>query len=179
MAHKTLIGGTAYNITSGTSMVSGTTYSISGGRTLIDRTGYNINFVASPKTAMLYSDCSFVFQIGDNVESGKTLIASYTDFEDIYIPPWDGYQDSFTSVNFNTEVAPISIASWFYHASDMIANISNFSNLNMNNVTNMASAYSYCYKLTGSPVCGDKVTDMFLLIITVIILQVHPFVVIM
>lgn len=88
MAHKTLIGGTAYNITSGTSMVSGTTYSISGGRTLIDGTGYNINF-ATIKTAMLYSDGSFVFQMGDSAESGKTLTASYTDFEDISTPPWE------------------------------------------------------------------------------------------
>ena len=160
MAHKTLIGGTAYNITSGTSMVSGTTYSISGGRTLIDGTGYNINF-ASPKTAMLYSDGSFVFQIGDSVESGKTLTASYTDFEDISTPPWDSRQNTFASVSFNTEVAPTSIARWFYNAKYMIANISNFSNLNMNKVTNMSYAYWYCFNLTGSPVCGNNVINMY------------------
>ena len=160
MAHKTLIGGTAYNITSGTSMVSGTTYSISGGRTLIDGTGYDINF-APPKTAMLYSDGSFVFQIGDSVESGKTLTASYTDFEDISTPPWNSCQNTFTSVSFNTEVAPISIASWFYNARYMIANISNFSNLNMNKVTNMSYAYWYCFNLTGSPVCGNNVINMY------------------
>ena len=160
MAHKTLIGGTAYNITSGTSMVSGTTYSISGGRTLIDGTGYNINF-APPKTAMLYSDGSFVFQIGDSVESGKDLIVSYTDFEDISTPPWNSRQNTFTSVNFNAEVAPISIASWFYNAKYMIANISNFSNLNMNKVTNMSYAYWYCFNLTGSPVCGNNVINMY------------------
>ena len=160
MAHKSLIGGTAYDITSGTSMVSGTTYNISGGRTLVDGTGYNISFT-QPSTAMLYSDGSFVFQADDSVESGKTLTASYTDFEDISTPPWRGKQNKFTSVNFNTEIAPTSIAYWFNNARYMVANISNFSNLNMNNVTTMYCTYNYCANLTGSPVCGNNVTTMY------------------
>ena len=89
MAHKTLIGGTAYSIASGTSMVSGTTYSISGGRTLVNGTGYSISF-GPRNTAMLYSDGSFIFQIGDDVESGKTLTAKYTGFKDTTSPLWNG-----------------------------------------------------------------------------------------
>lgn len=90
MAHKTLVGGTAYNITGGKSMVSGTTYDIKGGRTLIGGTGYNIAFDRGELTAMLYSDGNFVFQYGDRVESGKTLTESYTKFENITTePPWN------------------------------------------------------------------------------------------
>ena len=35
MAHKTLVNGTAYDITGGMTLVEGTSYSIKGGKTLI------------------------------------------------------------------------------------------------------------------------------------------------
>lgn len=44
MAHKTLIGGTAYGVKSGKALISGTGYDIKKGRTLIGGTGYDINF---------------------------------------------------------------------------------------------------------------------------------------
>lgn len=42
--HKTLIGGTAYDISGGRTLVGGTGYSISKGRTLVGGTGYDIAF---------------------------------------------------------------------------------------------------------------------------------------
>ena len=44
MAHKALIGGTAYEITGGKTLIDGTGYSISGGKTLVDGTGYDVGF---------------------------------------------------------------------------------------------------------------------------------------
>lgn len=44
MAHKTKIGGTAYEIGSGKVLVGGTGYSIDKGRTKVDGTGYDISF---------------------------------------------------------------------------------------------------------------------------------------
>ena len=44
MAHKILIGGTAYDIKGGKCLVGGTVYSIKKGRTLINGTGYDITF---------------------------------------------------------------------------------------------------------------------------------------
>ena len=44
MAHKTLIGGTAYEIKGGTDLIAGTSYQIWGGRTLVNGTVYNIAF---------------------------------------------------------------------------------------------------------------------------------------
>lgn len=44
MAHKTLINGTAYDISGGKAMVSGTGYDIASGRTLVGGTGYEIPF---------------------------------------------------------------------------------------------------------------------------------------
>ena len=159
MAHKTLVGGTSYNVTSGTSMVRGTMYSIAKGKTLVRGSEYDINF-GPVKTAMLYSDGNFVFQGGDDVAPGKTLVASYTDFKDTTIPPWNGKQSSFKDVSFDIEVAPVSMSNWFYNARNMITNIDNFSNLNMDNLINMSRTYHYCYNLTGSPVCGNNVTNM-------------------
>lgn len=44
MAHKTKIGGTAYEISSGKVLVGGTGYSIDKGRTKVGGTGYDISF---------------------------------------------------------------------------------------------------------------------------------------
>lgn len=48
MGHKTLIGGTAYDIKSGKTRINGTAYDIKKGVTLIDGTGYDISFSAEP-----------------------------------------------------------------------------------------------------------------------------------
>lgn len=45
MAHKTLIGGTSYEISGGKTMVGGTAYEISGGKTMVGGTVRNISFV--------------------------------------------------------------------------------------------------------------------------------------
>lgn len=47
MAHKTLIGGTAYEVKGGRCLVDGTGYSIQKGRTLIDGAGYDVSFGAA------------------------------------------------------------------------------------------------------------------------------------
>lgn len=48
MAHKVLIGGTAYDTKGGRCLVNGTGYAIKKGRTLIGGTGYNISFGPDP-----------------------------------------------------------------------------------------------------------------------------------
>ena len=47
MAHKTLIGGTAYGIKGGKTLVGGTSYSIKNGKVLINGAAYNIPFGGS------------------------------------------------------------------------------------------------------------------------------------
>lgn len=44
MAHKTLIGGTAYEISGGKTLVGGTAYEIKNGKTLVGGTAYEISF---------------------------------------------------------------------------------------------------------------------------------------
>lgn len=44
MAHRTMVGGTAYEVGGGKALVDGTAYSIKNGKTLVDGTGYEIGF---------------------------------------------------------------------------------------------------------------------------------------
>ena len=44
MAHKTMINGTAYDISGGADLIAGTKYQIGGGKTRIAGTGYDISF---------------------------------------------------------------------------------------------------------------------------------------
>lgn len=54
MAHKTLIGGTAYEISGGKTLVGGTAYEISGGKTLVGGTAYEVGFDNGMRTITLY-----------------------------------------------------------------------------------------------------------------------------
>ena len=53
MAHKTLIGDTAYEIDGGKALVDGTAYSIDKGKTLVDGTVYEVGFKREPVTITL------------------------------------------------------------------------------------------------------------------------------
>lgn len=55
MAHKTLIGGTAYEIKGGKTLVGGTAYEIKGGKTLVGGTAYDISFVKIVNVTLVYS----------------------------------------------------------------------------------------------------------------------------
>ena len=85
MGHKTLIGGTAYDIKGGKTLINGTAYDIKKGVTLIGGTGYNISFraeplevYASPKKA-LSNGLSFTLQKN----------TSFTSFYMRCRPVWD------------------------------------------------------------------------------------------
>ena len=160
MAHKTLVGGTAYNITGGKSLVSGTVYDIKGGRTLVSGTGYDIKFSRDPAYAMVYSDNSMVFQRGNEIETGKTLSASYTGFEEeeYTSSPWAAYQNNIINVFFKDEVIPTSMAYWFQNHRSL-KNM-NVVNLNLAKTTNMSYAFASCNNFVGSPICGINVISM-------------------
>lgn len=55
MAHKTLIGGTAYEIGGGKTLVGGTAYSIDKGKTLIGGTAYEVGFAKPMATVIVYN----------------------------------------------------------------------------------------------------------------------------
>ena len=60
MAGKTLIGGTAYDISGGKTLVNGTSYSIAGGKTLVGGTAYDISFLLSPGALDIWTGSSRV-----------------------------------------------------------------------------------------------------------------------
>lgn len=73
MAHKTLIGGTAYEIDGGKTLINGTAYSIDKGKTLVGGTVYEIGFVQlATLTITPYSDW------GEYVIDGTTYSGTST-----------------------------------------------------------------------------------------------------
>ena len=68
MGHKTLIGGTAYEISGGKTLVDGTAYGISGGKTLIGGTAYDVSFARDPITIFAKGDTAL--QYGSWAETG-------------------------------------------------------------------------------------------------------------
>lgn len=58
MAHKTLIGGTAYEISGGKTLVNGTAYSIDKGKTLVDGTAYEVGFLSLVPIGTALNDCT-------------------------------------------------------------------------------------------------------------------------
>ena len=182
IVHKTLIDGTSYSINSGKSMISGTVYNISSGKTMIGGTVYDICINDEP-TAMLYSDGNMVFQLGKNIENGRTLINSYTGFENLSSVPWESQYNNIIRVRFNTEISPINIGGWFQNTRNL-RYIYNANRINMNKVTYMRSfcdnsflrnidyivcgdnvqymdyAYNNCGWIGGNPVCGNNVITM-------------------
>ena len=80
MAHKTLVGGTAYDVTGGKTLVNGTVYNITGGKTLVGGTAYDISFGSQGADggwpADLYTGLEFV--------SANPFTISVT------YPQWDG-----------------------------------------------------------------------------------------
>lgn len=58
MAHKTMIGGTAYEVQGGKTLVDGTAYEIQGGKTMVDGTVRDISFGTTHRVTVKsgYSD---------------------------------------------------------------------------------------------------------------------------
>ena len=56
MAHKTLVNGTAYEITGGVTLVAGVSYSIKNGKALIGGTAYDISFLLPPAVLDMWSN---------------------------------------------------------------------------------------------------------------------------
>lgn len=74
MAHKCLVGGTAYDIVGGKCLVGGTAYSITGGKTLVGGTGYDISFVSATFDEIM-ADIDVLVINGRNASSTSTLRA--------------------------------------------------------------------------------------------------------
>lgn len=144
MAHKTLVGGTAYNITGGKSMVSGTVYNIVKGKTLVNGTAYNINFDLELQPIIdrfvLYNTGDFVFQNAANYEDGKTYKYSGqfrdTDvFSNANSVSWKNCKANIINVYATGEISPFNTAYWFYNCRNLIH--CNYENFNMTGTYNM------------------------------------------
>lgn len=75
MAHKTLIGGTAYEVSGGKTLVGGTAYSIKNGKTLVGGTAYDVGFL---------KDCTVSIK-WNNHNAGSYVTIGGTKYSSSYI----------------------------------------------------------------------------------------------
>lgn len=105
MAHKTLIGGTSYEISGGKTLVNGTAYSISGGKTLVGGTAYNIGFNSGTPVG----DLSVGSSVYMNVNGGSTEflvvhqgLPSTTKYSTYSKGTWLLMKDIYTTMSFES-----------------------------------------------------------------------------
>lgn len=76
MAHKTLIGGTAYEVSGGKTLIGGTAYKIAKGRTLVGGTGYDISFAPPPLQIYSVGTASLQNGVTQDSNSNQATISS-------------------------------------------------------------------------------------------------------
>lgn len=169
MAHRTLVNGTSYEITSGRTLIHGTGYDIGGGRTLVNGTGYDISFGPKPYAMVYVNDVTqyktVVFQLGNDPEPNRILENSYTDFVNKSYsrvqaharPPWYGLVQE---IYFKNEIFTTTMSNWFADSTILKTSLNNLNNLTLNGVTDMSEIFYNCSNLIGSPKCSNFVVNM-------------------
>lgn len=78
MAGKTLINGTAYDISGGKTLVNGTAYSIASGKTMVNGTNYDINFSNYRIVNALHSDNGAYFTFAGKYGNSRNYNVTLT-----------------------------------------------------------------------------------------------------
>ena len=115
MGHKTLIGGTAYDIKGGKTLINGTAYDIKKGVTLIGGTGYDISF--GPDKFEVYAVPNTALSNGLNFSSRYGSISFSTTGLKVLADEYDGEIDTYGLFAIPVDFTPYStlhftIASW-------------------------------------------------------------------
>lgn len=99
MAHKCLVGGTAYDITKGRTLIGGTGYDITKGKTLVGGTGYDINFIKATFDELM-ADTVVIKKGGRNSSSRGRYSVFYnlSLYETVYVLHFSGYGASISKV---------------------------------------------------------------------------------
>lgn len=99
MSHRTLVNGTAYEITGGKTLVDGTAYSISKGKTLVDGTAYEIKMgggvcifdfgtITPTKNSILgFSSYTIVTTVSANPADIDTMVVNGVEYPMAYVNP--------------------------------------------------------------------------------------------
>ena len=116
--------------------------------------------------AILYDDGTLVFQYGDMPESGRSVTATYPvdlvngyliEYDDegnvINTTPWYYSRASIKLIDFADTIYPQSTTCWFYDCASL-KEITNISNLDTSNATDMSGMFAGCSSLTALDVSG-------------------------
>ena len=147
MAHKTLINGTAYEVTGGKCLVNGTSYDIKKGRTLIGGTGYDITFgpvmpVKGDLITMNLDGTSRLYRVLSVNGNVRKVLGMWDDFT-------SKYNETSTTTNFN------GITAQKYEGStlDTYLNTTWYNTLSSEakNAIVPENVIQYCYKYYDAP----------------------------
>lgn len=133
MAHKTLIGGTAYEIGGGRTLVNGTGYSIDKGKTLVGGTAYEVGFGGDMATVRLMSD-TFV---------DYNYVSAYIDYR---LPNGDR-GSLYTAGEYELPIGTVMLFELKYGGKDVV---SMYITLNDESVASGDTDAHYEYTLTGN-----------------------------
>lgn len=122
MGHKTLIGGTAYEIKGGKTLIGGTAYDIKGGKTLIGGTGYNITFAPPREQTIeaLMSQAVLITSAGRDSSSTATVNTYVDDAGTYYAICGRGPYVSINKVVFDGNTAAKTV---LYQTSSSYGNV--------------------------------------------------------
>lgn len=90
MAHKTLIGGTAYEISGGKTLVNGTAYSIKNGKTLVGGTAYEVGFAVWKRYNLSMNVGSYT-KVANSSESFSMPMLSHRIYSSYSFSPSGGF----------------------------------------------------------------------------------------
>jgi hypothetical protein len=96
MAHKTLVNGTAYEVSGGKTMVDGTGYDIKGGRTLVDGTGYDVRVKSDD--FILFENGTFASGVTSTSYHSYVPSNAASDIRDGKLMIWNGSDATLTMV---------------------------------------------------------------------------------
>lgn len=148
MAHKILIGGTAYEVKGGKCLVNGTSYDIKKGRTLIGGTGYDITF--APPLMPVKGDL-----ITMNLDGTSRLyrVLSVNGNVCKVLGMWDGLASKYNGTSTTTNFNGITAQKYEGSTLDTYLNTTWYNKLSSEakNAIVPEKVVQYCYKFYGKP----------------------------
>ena len=70
-------------------------------------------FASSDYSVILYDDGELVFQRGDEVDEGRTVVGKYMIYSGSTVPGWNSHAADITKVTFKDEIEAPSTYMWF------------------------------------------------------------------
>lgn len=129
MSHRTLIGGTAYEVSGGKTLIDGTAYSIKNGKTLVGGTAYEVGFGVQKVIVRItgysyysaYVTIDGTYYIGYDKETGEDYLIEVAPGDVIYMDITD--EDPFSTFAIIIDGDEVSSDDYYWEVPDGITEV--------------------------------------------------------